>query len=483
MSPPVRWDLIAYLLRYSMPLLEGNHKTEASRFLPYLSLSLLRQEGEFFTRKPPPYYQMSAWDWEEAEARAKDPVLVLDVGAYDGEFSLKLLQTVALMEEPARSKPSNSSINFQVVAIEPNPSAWLDLNRRVNESGLANSYCMLNMVMSSEPAESVPFGRIDTLGDYKSGRMSARLLHDGEKWEGMTVQVEQKTVDQLFEEASCGLHGKREVFLMKIDCEGHDGKVLLGSENLLRSGRVKYLIFEHVSGANEMQLDDIMEKLWNYGYGCFLILDRFLTPLSYGWLHPLYRDRSRGGMTSNVDIFCAHPQDSDLTAVIEGFVTHSIAKKAKEIAYAALAEWKKQKPLPSRSVHELYNVQRIEDWPNFDPIMKDFFLGDLLRTGYGARPNAKERRLAMQKFRRAVAQGRDKKLLEAGQWAVGEATLELGICYHFGECGPRNLELARYWYQMSIDRTGHMLAVHLLALLRLDIERVSRANGTEIDLT
>ena len=173
-------------LRYSMPLLEGNHKTEASRFLPYLSLSLLRQEGEFFTRKPPPYYQMSAWDWEEAEARAKDPVLVLDVGAYDGEFSLKLLQTVALMEEPARSKPSNSSINFQVVAIEPNPSAWLDLNRRVNESGLANSYCMLNMVMSSEPAESVPFGRIDTLGDYKSGRMSARLLHDGD----LTLRIE-----------------------------------------------------------------------------------------------------------------------------------------------------------------------------------------------------------------------------------------------------------------------------------------------------
>ena len=28
------------------------------------------------------------------------------------------------------------------------------------------------------------------------------------------MQVEQKTVDQLFEEASCGLHGKRDLLLL-----------------------------------------------------------------------------------------------------------------------------------------------------------------------------------------------------------------------------------------------------------------------------
>ncbi|CAE8678305.1 unnamed protein product [Polarella glacialis] len=70
-------------------------------------------------------------------------------------------------------------------------------------------------------------------------------------------------------------------------------------------------------------------------------MDRFLTPLSEGWFHPAYRDRNRGGDVNNIDVFCVNPHDPDLRAVIEGYVTHSRADRAKEIALLAIEEWQK----------------------------------------------------------------------------------------------------------------------------------------------
>lgn len=71
-----------------------------------------------------------------------------------------------------------------------------------------------------------------------------------------------------------------QVFLLKIDAEGHDDRVIRGAENLLKHRRIRFLLFEHgrrpgmaVQHGEQRTLKSSIQYLRRWGYACFLILD------------------------------------------------------------------------------------------------------------------------------------------------------------------------------------------------------------------
>ena len=149
----------------------------------------------------------------------------------------------------------------------------------------------------------------------------------------------------------------------------------------------------------------------------------------------------------NADFFCAKIHDTDLPAVIEGFVTRSSMPKAKEIVRTALEQWRKAQPELRQSVAEKYDLERLPRGQYLDKSLQAFYFADLLRSGYGAWPNHKERLAALKYFRRSILAaheaGRDRRLARPGAY-------ELGNCYYFGECGGRSLNQAIRWYRKSL---------------------------------
>lgn len=278
--------------------------------------------------------------------------------------------------------------------------------------------------------------------------------------------MKQTTLDDLFEIGSCGLGKTDKVYLLKIDCEGHDGFVLEGARELLKAGRVKYLIFEHSILNDAQDLQGIVSSLWEQGYGCFVILDRLLVPISAGWWHPAYRDRRYGGVVTNMDVLCASPHDVDLRVVIQGFASHTHAKRAADIALEALDSWRALKPRVVKSVSAYYDVAGLAAKTSTDPSMQHMLIGDLLRNGYAAEATRREQRSALVHFRKAARLGQARGGPGEDSWAHA-AVLELATCYHFGDCAPVNLEAASYWYS-ELEHMSHWVSfLSHLALLHL----------------
>merc|ERR1712194_968238 len=104
-----------------------------------------------------------------------------------------------------------------------------------------------------------------------------------------------------------------------------------------------------------------------------------------------------------------------------------------------------------------YNLDSIAASGSNDPAAKGLFIGDLLRHGYDARPTGNDKGQASAWFRKAA-------LEDSESWAVSAAAIELGTCYHFGDCAPSSLESAISWYK----RAGYMpVAMHLMGLAAL----------------
>ncbi|CAK0801962.1 unnamed protein product [Prorocentrum cordatum] len=438
-SAMARWDLIAYLVRYAGPSLEANLKTEADTLLPYLALGLLR--GQEYG----PWYNPLV----ATEERVGTPV-VLDVGAYDGDFASEVLRTMARVHDPPRSGRRLKQ-EVRLVSVEPHPAAFQELRERAQASGWGDSaFCALNVALSSEAP-----GRRQRLvapRGHHGSRQAAHLARAGEAAAPgeEEVEVEVLTADGLFAEGRCGLRPSQPVFLLKVDCEGHDGRVLRGAGRLLAEGTVKYVLFEHMGGYDSEGVEPILDLLWGHGYGCFFVLDRLLVPVSGGWFHHAWRDRTRGGLVFNVDVLCARPRDRDLRALVEGYVTHGHAARARDVVLRAVEDWKEaQQPEPRaggvRGLHALDSKMRLG---SNDPAAGALFAGDLLRHGYGASPSRVDLRRALGWFRRAAGATGDTAL--GRSWAVEAAAVEVGTCFHFGDCGaPRDLDLAAAWYSKA----------------------------------
>ncbi|CAE7850917.1 unnamed protein product [Symbiodinium microadriaticum] len=465
------WRKIAYLLRYSLPLLFNNYKTEADMLLPYLALGALRREQ---------YPDENLLLADHGIANHRPRIIIVDVGAHTGEFSqqvVEVFRSFGIRRHDGRANPGGVG-QASVLAIEPSPTAYSQLIQNAREQGWGDSLCALNLAVASVPAERVAL-------QYE-GSMVASLWRPSrtgpEPEPEKLTTVQQETLDRLLSSGVCRYHTSEEIFILKLDCEGSDGDVLKGAENLLRNRSVKYVLFEETSRRDEpvvVDLQETLDSLWHRGYGCFLISDRFLVPVSGGWFHPLYRLSSQGGFVMNADFFCAQIHDPDLLAVIEGFVTRSNMPKAKEIVKNALEQWRQAQPELRQSVAEKYDLERLPRGQNLDKSLQAFYVADLLRSGYGAWPNHKERLAALKYFRRSIfaaqGAGKDRRLARPGAF-------ELGNCYYFGECGGRSLNQAVRWYRRSLaylPNDGYAMTMLMISIIESHLNHVNSSNSRD----
>ena len=100
-----------------------------------------------------------------------------------------------------------------------------------------------------------------------------------------------------------------DIFLMKLDVEGAEMKVITQDYELWKRRRVKFLVFEYsksvweVSGSNLWYAQKFM---FARGYMCFIITPDRMLPI----FHLLYEDIYASLVWSNV--FCGHMDDPDL---------------------------------------------------------------------------------------------------------------------------------------------------------------------------
>eukprot|EP00929_Paragymnodinium_shiwhaense_P057739 TRINITY_DN28903_c0_g1_i4.p1 TRINITY_DN28903_c0_g1~~TRINITY_DN28903_c0_g1_i4.p1 ORF type:complete len:276 (+),score=42.85 TRINITY_DN28903_c0_g1_i4:137-964(+) len=270
MSP---WGLIAYFVKYAAPQLSANLKTEADVLLPYLVLGKLRREQ---------------YGWVNPLVRhATRDVVVIDVGAYDGDFVSEVFRVMSHVSDPLEGRQRKREV--YVIAVEPNPDAFAALTRRADERGWSESLCAIRAAASDAAHSEAAFVALGP--EFGHGqRMGAHLASKQEVKDGspLLTTVPLTTVDEILRSNRCDVDEQRQVYLLKVDCEGHDGKVLHGAAELLKARRVKYLLFEQMTGYDADRLEETLSWLWELGYGCFLVLDRFL-------VSPSVPKCSRGG--------------------------------------------------------------------------------------------------------------------------------------------------------------------------------------------
>ena len=109
------------------------------------------------------------------------------------------------------------------------------------------------------------------------------------------------------------------IFLLKIDTEGFDGKVIKGAEKALAGKHVKFLVAEYNSmwagvlaagGGPEWSLRSSTAFLWGLGYECHLLNDQHFVPLWGDWFDPAYE------FWAHSNFICAPHCDADLLHLV-----------------------------------------------------------------------------------------------------------------------------------------------------------------------
>lgn len=156
----------------------------------------------------------------------------IDVGANIGYFT-------ALMASRAGS-------SGQIYSFEPVPENFLLLkaNAELNSSRFGAQISVINAAVSDEP------------GELRIERGAESTLHSVQKVVVPvpgTELIPAVTLDSLIS----SLNG-REISILKIDVEGHEGPVVRGAAELLSGKRVKNLIIEVTPGKDALELAETL---------------------------------------------------------------------------------------------------------------------------------------------------------------------------------------------------------------------------------
>jgi len=176
-----------------------------------------------------------------------DPVVVFDVGANLGLWSLGLI-------ELARK---NGRSTLSIFAFEPAKQTRAALEEKLAERGAAGVVEVVPKALSSEPGTQKLYLTGQLAG---SNSLYARSDRPGEQ------EVEEIVLDRA--DAFSAAEGIARVNFMKIDAEGHDLAVLEGATGLLEGQRIDVLQFEYnwrwIDGRHFLR--DAFELLGGYGY-------------------------------------------------------------------------------------------------------------------------------------------------------------------------------------------------------------------------
>lgn len=181
--------------------------------------------------------------------RLADPgEMCLDIGANIG-------QNTSLL---ARKTGSGGS----VVAFEPHPEVFAELKGNVSRWPVARfgSVRLENCALGASKGEAV----LDSGTEFSFNRGSASI-NPSAAGSGYTVRMEK--LDDLFPELeSFGV--------CKLDVEGYEIEVLRGAERILRSRRIRDLVFEEFAP----EKSEVIPLLESAGYTIFKLVESWLRP-------------------------------------------------------------------------------------------------------------------------------------------------------------------------------------------------------------
>ena len=240
--------------------------------------------------------------------------LIFDVGANDGQ---DVATTLGAFHE-IRGMCKSWTVWFVLFSVEPSPTVFCNkllvaaAEQNWSRDHLGRFY-LLNMALSDTAGQlrfkdtgnevgKLVGGSDDTNGSSSgvTRRINATEFAELQKcrtsFEGAgavdaksprLVTVPTRTLDLLVDSLQNQIvivHPGDQVFILKIDTEGHDFRVLKGASNLLDKKRITFVLFEV---GESMRV--VSEFMYAKGYMCFLFTPHLLIPVDGAdwWFHKL----------------------------------------------------------------------------------------------------------------------------------------------------------------------------------------------------
>jgi FkbM family methyltransferase len=220
--------------------------------------------------------------------------LIFDVGANNGDDAEAVLGAFHKIVGMCK----HYAVPFTLISVEPSPSVFCELDDLAKEKGWkppAQNMLRLNVALSHK-SSFLKFrdpghegGKLLGGSNEELSLMTAGIYANVTKCgvpkeikhtidESRITVVPTYTMDLLVSSLQ-GLNLTKpedDVFILKIDTEGHDVNVLLGSKHLLKKKRITFVIFETAKNSLTRR---VAEHMAAYGYLCFLIFPDMLVPL------------------------------------------------------------------------------------------------------------------------------------------------------------------------------------------------------------
>lgn len=237
------------------------------------------------------------------------PQLIIDVGANTGDTAadfVPIYTEVDCMRYQKRRPPTGPHddchvSSLRVISYEPVPENFAILKLRGDEEGWSDAGWRAYQVATTSPQVIADSGSSKESG-HGTLKFFARFGADGkmvggDQQGGLVQAAVQSSTFVLVDAWTLDEHLKSigeistSILLLKIDVEGSDGSVLRGAEELLRSHRARFVVFEYNSKWNYPggdTLAGITKWMGQLRYSCFWITPDGFVPLSGKFWHPSY---------------------------------------------------------------------------------------------------------------------------------------------------------------------------------------------------
>jgi FkbM family methyltransferase len=287
----------------------------AHKAAPYWSLG--NTDSSYIAHHLAAYY--------DADAAEHSPGVIFDIGANRGntvqELISALIPAFACYRYYTLAAVAGAECRRwfgSLIAVEANPPTADGLAARA----AFERWDLLDFVLVREAFTDVA-GGVAHFAVREAGEETASLNDASSAGAGAngTVAVPLGTVDAL--RAARGETSRR-IFLLKIDAEGFDAKVIKGAETALREGHVKFLVAEYNSlwasskaaGAPPdappaWTLRSCTEYLWGLDYECWLLSTQHFMPLWGEWWDDSYE------FWTHSNFVCARKCDADMRRLVE----------------------------------------------------------------------------------------------------------------------------------------------------------------------
>lgn len=249
-----------------------------------------------------PYFRSILYrrGWSEGRSRK----VIIDVGANTGDDTISILKSFQNILQMCQSY----SCPIQLISVEPSPKVFCEMTdtlstKMIDEDRKNN--ILLNIALSNNTGHLIfadpgnEGGKLNgtdfttlpkitpvelesfTHCKYKEHEFRNMSVDNGRKSKVPTYTLD-LLVSSLEDPSLEIIHQNEEIFVVKIDTEGHDYNVLLGATNLLQQKRITFIIFE-VWSNNFVKL--ISKHMSQYDYQCFLLTKDTLVPVheSHWW--------------------------------------------------------------------------------------------------------------------------------------------------------------------------------------------------------